>query len=160
MQFISQEKYDNLKKELEEIKNSKIPEIAKKIDEARQQGDLSENAEYHAAREEMAWIKGKEIEINGILDNSEIIEHDKNTKIIQIGSKIIVKKKGEEKSTQDGSDLVREYELVGVQEADPLNGKISNESPLGSIFYGHKIGDEVEMKLTSGKQIFKIIAIK
>jgi transcription elongation factor GreA len=149
MQYISQEKYDTLKKELDQIKNKKIPEVARKIDEARQQGDLSENAEYQAAREEMAWVKGREIEINSILDNSEIVEHDKTNKIIQIGSKIIVEKDNEKK----------EYEIVGAQEADPANGKISNESPLGSIFLAKKVGDEVELKLADKIQKIKILSI-
>lgn len=149
MQYISQEKYDTLKKELDQIKNKKIPEVAKKIDEARQQGDLSENAEYQAAREEMAWVKGREIEINSILDNSEIVEHDKTNNIIQIGSKIIVEKDNEKK----------EYEIVGAQEADPASGKISNESPLGSIFLAKKVGDEVELKLADKIQKIKILSI-
>ncbi|MFA5210961.1 MAG: transcription elongation factor GreA [Patescibacteria group bacterium] len=149
MHYISQEKYNELKKEFENLKNIKIPDIAKKIDEARQQGDLSENAEYHAAREEMAWAKGREIEIGQILENSEIIEYDKNSKVVQVGSKIVVEKDKEK----------REYEIVGPQEADPLNGKISNESPLGNIFLGKKKGDSVELKLANGSQKFKILTV-
>lgn len=149
MHYISQEKYNELKKEFENLKNVKIPDIAKKIDEARQQGDLSENAEYHAAREEMAWAKGREIEIGQILENSEIIEYDKNSKVVQVGSKIVVEKDKEK----------REYEIVGPQEADPLNGKISNESPLGNIFLGKKKGDSVELKLANGSQKFKILTV-
>lgn len=150
MQYLSQEKYNELEKELEEIKNNKIPEIAKKIDEARQQGDLSENAEYHAAREEMAWVKGKKIEISKILDEAEIVSHNNKSNKIEIGSKIVIEKNGEEK---------KEYEIVGVQEADPFQGKISNESPLGSAFLGRSNGDELELKLANKIQKFKILSV-
>lgn len=149
IQYMSQEKLDELKKELENLQNIKIPEIAKKIDEAKQMGDLSENAEYHAARDEMSWAKSRVIELGRLIDTAEIISEENNG-IVQIGSTIVVKVNGKEK----------EYTIVGAQEADPLSGKISNESPLGSAFLGRKKKEEVQVTLPAGVQVYKILEIK
>ncbi|OGH78175.1 MAG: hypothetical protein A2469_04150 [Candidatus Magasanikbacteria bacterium RIFOXYC2_FULL_40_16] len=149
--YLSQEKFDALTKELSKIKEEEIPKIAKRIDSAKQMGDLSENAEYHAAREEMAWIQSRVKELNYILSNSEIISDagKSNQDFVSIGSKIEVKIDGQ----------TREYTIVGVQEADPLSRKISNESPLGRAFLGKSKGDQVEVKVPAGIQIYKIISI-
>ncbi|OGH58970.1 MAG: hypothetical protein A2725_04465 [Candidatus Magasanikbacteria bacterium RIFCSPHIGHO2_01_FULL_33_34] len=150
MTYLSQEKFDSLTKELADIKNEVIPAIAKKIDMAKQMGDLSENAEYHAAREEMAWAQSRAKEINHILDNSEIVSKEKKSSdFVSIGSKIEVKINGQ----------VREYTIVGAQEADPLARKISNESPLGEAFMGKKKGDKVDVHVPSGIQTYTIISI-
>lgn len=117
IQYLSQNKYDELKKELVLLKEEKIPAIAKKIDSAKQMGDLSENAEYHAAREEMAWTQSRVKEIKGIFSNAEIISAEKkDINSVSIGSKVIVEVNG----------LKKEYFIVGAQEADPLIRKISN----------------------------------
>ena len=149
IQYMSQEKLDELKQELENLQNTKIPEIAKKIDEAKQMGDSSENAEYHAARDEMAWAKSRVIELGRLIDNSKIISEEK-TGFVQIGSTIVVKANGKE----------REYTIVGAQEADPLSGKISNESPLGSAFLGKRKKQEVQVELPAGVQVYKILEVK
>ncbi len=151
IQYISADKEVELKAELDDLKNNKVPAIAKRIDEARQLGDLSENAEYHSARDEMAWAQSRIIEIENILNNSQIIDHSKNTNdIVNIGSTVVVK----------SGELEREYTIVGAQEADPLAGKISNESPLGKAFLGARVGDVVEVEIPAGKQEYEIIAIK
>lgn len=149
-QYMSQEKIDSLKAELEDLKNNKAPQLRKRIDEARQMGDLSENAEYHAAREELAWVQSRLGEINVILDNAEVIlsGQDDNGKV-SIGSTVKVEVGGKEK----------EFMIVGAQEADPLHGKISNESPLGSALLGKKKGDKVEVKVPSGTQVYKVLKI-
>lgn len=149
VQYISQEKKDKLKEELNFLKKVKKLEIARRIDEARQMGDLSENAEYHAAREEMGWTIARIREITSILDNSEIIQKNSSS-FIGIGSTISVEVNGKEK----------EYTITGPQEADPINGKISNESPLGLAFLGKKKGDVVEISVPSGKQEYKILNIQ
>ncbi|OGH86110.1 MAG: hypothetical protein A2493_01475 [Candidatus Magasanikbacteria bacterium RIFOXYC12_FULL_33_11] len=149
IQYMSQQKLDALKKELDDLQNDKIPTIAKRIDEAKQMGDLSENAEYHAARDEMAWAKSRVIELGHLIDNAEIITEEKSS-FVQIGSTIIVKVNGKEK----------EYTIVGAQEADPLSGKISNESPLGSAFLGREKKEEIQVSLPAGVQVYKIIDIK
>lgn len=151
IEYLSQNKYDELKKELAFLKEEKIPAIAKKIDSAKQMGDLSENAEYHAAREEMAWTQSRVKEINWIFSNAEIIpEGKKGTGAVSIGSKVTVEVNG----------LKKEYFIVGAQEADPLTRKISNESPLGQSFLGKTKGDNVQVKVPSGVQIYKIIDIE
>ena len=149
IQYMSQQKLDDLKAELKDLQNEKIQAIAKRIDEAKQMGDLSENAEYHAARDEMAWAKSRVIELGRLIDNAEIIS-DEKTGVVQIGSTIVVKVNGKEK----------EYTIVGAQEADPLSGKISNESPLGSAFLGKKKKEEVQVHLPAGIQVYKILEIK
>lgn len=149
-QYMSQDKRSNLEIELKDLQEIKAVALRKRIDEARQMGDLSENAEYHAAREELAWIQSRILEIKNILDNAEIISSDsKKTDSVQIGSKLLVKINNKEK----------EYQIVGAQEADPLNGKISNESPLGSAFLGKEKGDEVEVEVPAGIQKYKILKI-
>ncbi|MFA7244813.1 MAG: transcription elongation factor GreA [Candidatus Magasanikbacteria bacterium] len=149
IQYMTKTKLDNLKQELYDLKEIKIPVIAKKIDEAKQMGDLSENAEYQAAREEMSWAGSRVIELQNLIDNSEIISEEKSS-FVQIGSTVTVKINGKEK----------EYTIVGAQEADPVSGKISNESPLGAAFLGRDKGEEVQVTLSSGVQVYKIVDIK
>lgn len=148
-QYLSQASLDNLKKELDNLKNDIIPEIAKKIDEAKQQGDLSENAEYHQAREEMSWARGRLQKIEQIIQNAEIIIRDQNNGAITVGCNVIVKINGQTKN----------YTIVGPHEIDPAKGYISNESPLGAAFLGHQEGDELEINTPSGKQIYQIVKI-
>ena len=149
-QYLTQNKYNDLKKELAFLKEDKIPTIAKKIDSAKQMGDLSENAEYHAAREEMAWTQSRVKEIEGIFGVAEIIEIKNNKEIVSIGSKVIVLV----------NDLEKEYTIVGAQEADPLSRKISNESPLGRAFLGKSKGNLVQVTVPAGVQTYKIINIE
>ncbi|MBU0660701.1 transcription elongation factor GreA [Patescibacteria group bacterium] len=151
IQYLTPEKLEELKKEQEDIKKVQMPAIAVRIDEARQMGDLSENAEYHAARDEMSWAKSRIMEIAYIIDNSEVIDSSKVDKeTVEIGNKIIVEVQGKEK----------EFTIVGAQEADPLNGLISNESPLGSAFLGKKKGAVVEVEVPAGLLEYTIIDIQ
>ncbi len=151
-QYLTPKGLADLQNELEYLKNTKIPEIAVRIDEAKQHGDLSENAEYHQAKEEMAWAQGRKQDVQHILDNAEIVEsagQDQGGKV-QMGSNITVKT----------GDRTKSYTIVGPQEADPLQGKISNESPLGGTFIGRAVGDEVSVVTPAGKQIYEILEIK
>lgn len=150
-QFMTKEKFIGLEKELRELKLEVLPRIAKRIDDARQMGDLSENAEYHAAREEMAWTQSRVNEIQYLLSNAEIISTAQGQgSVITIGSTIIVESKNGKK----------EYVIVGAQEADPIVGKISNESPLGNAFLGKKKGEKIKVKLPSGEQEYKVLEVK
>lgn len=149
-QYMSQDKVDSLKSELKQLKEEQSPILRKRIDEARQMGDLAENAEYHIAREELAWVHSRTAEINAILDKAEIIIQGSNSlDFVNIGSTIIVETNNKEK----------EFTIVGAQEADPLSGKISNESPLGKAFLGKKKGEKVEVNIPAGVQVYKIIKI-
>lgn len=146
--YLSQASLDGLKQERENLKSKIIPEIAKRIDEAKQQGDLSENAEYHQAREDMSWAQGRLLELGHIIENAKIISN-KKTGTVSVGSSVKVKIK----------DRLREFKIVGQQESDPLNGKISNESPIGEALIGHEEGDKVEVNTPAGKQVYEIISI-
>jgi transcription elongation factor GreA len=149
-QYISQEKQIELVKELEELKGIRLPGLAKRIDEARQLGDLSENAEYHAAREDMAWAQTRVKDIQYILDHAQIVAHrEAGNVFVGLGATIVVTVNGKE----------RTYTLVGAQEANPAEGKISNESPLGAAFLGKKKGDTVDVTTPAGIQTYKIISL-
>ena len=148
---MTQEKIDQLKVELIKLQKETIVNLAKRIDDARQMGDLSENAEYHAAREDLAWAQSRVKEINAILDNAQVISTDQPTgKTVSIGATIVV----------ESNKIKKEYTIVGAQEADPLIGKISNESPLGAAFLGKKTGDKVKVLLPKGEVEYKVIEIK
>jgi transcription elongation factor GreA len=151
VQYFTAEGLVDLKQEFEDLKHKKIPDIANLIDEAKQQGDLSENAEYQQAKEEMAWAQGRLQELRYLLDNAQVVESvQKKQDNVIVGSTIIVKTNTSTKS----------YTIVGPHEASPLQGKISNESPLGEAFLGHKVGDEVKVITPAGKQVYEILEIK
>ncbi len=150
VQYVTAEGLEDLKIEFEELKHKKIPDIANLIDEAKQQGDLSENAEYQQAKEEMAWAQGRLQELRYLLDNAQVVEAaQKNQDTIMVGSTIIIK----------NNTTTKSYTIVGPREASPLEGKISNESPLGESFLGHKVGDEVIVNTPAGKQTYEILEI-
>lgn len=141
------------KRELEEELASLIEsrgEIADKIAEAREYGDLSENAEYAAAREEQGMVETRIAEIEKILANADIIkESSSKTGKVALGSTVTLK---------NGKKSI--YKIVGPVEADPLGGKISNESPLGEALMGKKVGDHVLIETPKGKTNYEILAIE
>ena len=136
--------------ELNELTEVRRPEIAEKIQLAKEHGDLRENAEYHDAREEQAFVEGRIIEIQHIIRESQVVEINKDGKVVSLGS--IVKVKAEDK------DL--EYSIVGTNEADPIKGLISCESPLGQALMGKKIGDKVSVELPRGFVVFEVMGLK
>jgi transcription elongation factor GreA len=149
-QYLSAESLAALQKEYDELKNTKIPDIAKRIDEAKQQGDLSENAEYHQAREDMSWAQGRLQELDQIINNAQVFSPQKsNSGVVALGSTIQVSVNKQTKT----------YTIVGPHEINPAKGFISNESPLGEAFLGHGEGDEVEVTVPSGKLKYKIVSI-
>lgn len=150
VQYVSADKLAKLREELKQLKEEKIPTIAKRIDDARQMGDLSENAEYHAAREDMSWAQSHVQEIEYILQNAQVIGDDVHGNVIVVGTTFTVEVNGKKK----------EFTIVGGQEADPLVGKISNESPLGQAFLGQKKGAKVEVKIPAGVQTYEVIKIQ
>lgn len=135
-----------LEAELEELK-SRRGDIADKIAEARDYGDLSENAEYDSAREEQGLVETRIAEIEDILMNAEEIKTRKSNKV-QLGSTVELK---------NGTKAI--YTLVGPVEADPLNGKISNESPLGIALMGKVVGDDVTISTPKGDTTYTVVAI-
>ncbi len=145
-QLITQEGYNKLKEELKKRVDIKRPEIVGRIEFAKELGDLSENAEYHEAKDEQAFNEGRILEINNILKNVTIVANGGSKNEVAMGSKVTVKNRIGEK----------EYTIVSFNEADPLEGKISNESPLGVAFVGKKKGDKVIVKTPRGEMEYKI----
>lgn len=142
-----------LENELEDLKVNKRQEIAQKIKEAREQGDLSENAEYDAAKDEQRDIEARIEELEEILKHAEVVlEDEAEGDRVNIGSKIKVL------DVELNEEL--EYRLVGSTEANSLNGKISNESPLGMALLGSKAGDTVKVETEFGQFDYKVISIE
>ena len=142
---LTKEGVEELEKELE-LLNSKKPEIADAIRTARELGDLKENAEYQAARADQENNENRISEITNILQNVEIIKKPKGDSKVQLGSSVKLK----------NGKQVKEFKVVGTVEADPLNGKISDESPIGSALIGKKLGDMVEIKTATEVLEYKI----
>lgn len=149
VQYLTVDSLENIKKELEDFRNKTIPEIAKRIDEAKQQGDLSENAEYHQAREDMSWARSRANELEHIIQNAQIITKNEDSNTVTIGSTVTVKINGKTK----------DFTIVGPHEIDPAKGYISNESPLGEAFLGKTKKDKIEVITPAGKQIYEILKI-
>ena len=147
--------YEGLKKleeELEELKVVRRKEVAEKIKEARGQGDLSENAEYDSAKEEQAEIEARIVVLEKMLRNADVIDDDEvRSDIISIGCTVTL--------LDIEFEEEMEYTIVGSAEADPLKGKISNESPVGMALLGHKIGQEVGIEVPSGVVTYKVLKI-
>lgn len=149
--YLTKEKLDQIKKDLEELKKVKRPDIILKIKEARALGDLSENAEYHSAREEQGFIEGKIEELEYMVKNAKIVgDSCKSNGTVDVGCKVSCSVAGDGKA---------EFMIVGSAEADPLSGKISNESPIGKALMGKKVGDSVEVDIPAGKVKYKIVKI-
>ena len=149
--YLTQEGYEELKKELEDLINVKRPANIKAIKEARALGDLSENAEYDAARNEQAELEGRIQKLEQILENVSIIENVDNSKV-SIGNTVKIK--------YVDDDEEDEYQIVGSQEADPFESKISNESPIAQALFDHKVGDIVTVESPNGNYEVEIIEIK
>ena len=145
---MTQDGLDNLNKELKELIEVKKPENALRIKTARDQGDVSENAEYSIAREEQTKIDLRIAEIEAILKKAKVAST--NNDKVSVGAKV--------KVHVEGTD--EEFHIVGEPEADPLANKISHESPLGSLMVGKKVGDTFELEIPTGRITYKIVEIK
>ena len=142
-----------LEEELENLKVVKRKEVAAKIKEAREQGDLSENAEYDAAKDEQRDIEARIEEIEKILKNAEVVVEDEvDFDKINIGCSVLVYDKEFDEEIQ--------FKIVGSTEANSLQGKISNESPVGQALLGKKVGDEIEVETQAGVMEYKVLKIE
>ena len=150
-QIISQEGYDKIKDELTYLTTIKRREIADRIERAKELGDLSENAEYSEAKDAQALNEGRVIELTNILKNVTVVQNVGSKNEVLMGSKVTV---------TDSKGQERKYTIVSFNEADPLEGKISNESPLGVAFFHYKKGDEVQLATPRGLMKYKIIKIE
>lgn len=150
--LLTDEGLKNLEEELEELKTVKRKEIAEKIKVALSFGDLSENSEYDEAKNEQAIVEARIASIENMLKNVQIIDEKKlGTKVIHVGSKVKVR--------DIEFDDICEYKIVGSSEADPANGKISDESPVGKGLIGHKVGQTVEIDTPAGAMSYEVLEI-
>lgn len=147
--YLTKQGLQKLQEEFEYLKKIKMPEVIERIARAKELGDLSENAEYQDAKDEQGFIAGRIAELENLINKSEIIEEGGKKTVVSVGSKIKIRclKK----------DV--EYTIVGSNEADPLKGLISNESPLGRAFLGRKAGEKVKVVVPRGEMDCEILEI-
>lgn len=152
--LVTKEGLKKLQDELDELKGMKRKEVAERLKEAISYGDLSENSEYQEAKTEQAFIEGRILELEQMIKNAKIISDKVTTKTkdIQIGTSVTIRNK------TDGDDAV-EYTIVGSTEADPLDHKISNESPVGKALLGKKKGDVVDVKTPAGTFKYEVVKV-
>ncbi|MDR0838704.1 MAG: transcription elongation factor GreA [Oscillospiraceae bacterium] len=149
---MSSARLEELKKELQHLQTVREKEVAEQLKEARSFGDLSENSEYDEAKTEQGKLYSRKAELIDLIENAEIVEATGNIDTIGIGSNISVR------DAEDGS--VENYQIVGSQEADPSQNRISDDSPFGKGLLGHKAGDTVVIEAPVGKLEFEIISIE
>lgn len=148
--YLTPEGETKLRAELAELTGPRRQQLAQRLRAAIQMGDLSENADYHKAKEDQAFLEGRIQEIEAVLHTAVIIEK-KQSEVVTIGSHVTIQEKDYPPET---------YHVVGAKEADPRNGKISNESPIGSALMDHRVGEIVEVEVPDGKIKFKILKIE
>ena len=149
--FLTKEGLNELQEELKDLKENKRPEVINQIKEARAQGDLSENAEYHAAKDKQGQNEARIKEIEYLIDNATLISNTKSS-TIKVGSTVEIEYV-DDKETDT-------YKIVGSTEADPFENKISNESPIAVAIIGKKVGDVVSIESPNGSYDIKIVSIK
>jgi len=153
--LITKEGLEKLKTELDYLTNTRRKEVAQRIKEAISYGDLSENSEYEDSKNEQAFVEGRIMELTKMIKSAKIIKDKiKKTATVQIGSTVIIKNLTEKSKDDEGS-----YTIVGSTEADPLNAKISNESPIGSAILGHAEGEKISVHVPAGVFQYEIIKI-
>ena len=149
--FLTLEGHRKLVEELEYLTTVRRAEIAKIIHEAKMDGDVMENAGYEEARRQQAFLEGRILTLQAMLENVEIIQANGNTDVVDLGSRVTVAEDGFEPET---------YTIVGSAEANPASGRISNASPLGKALMAHKVGDRVSFSTPGGTIEVKIVAIE
>lgn len=150
--ILTRDGLEKLEQELEDLKTVKRKEVADRIKQAIGFGDLSENSEYEDAKNEQAFIEGRILTLEKMLRNVKVIEDDKTVEgIVSIGSMVRVR--------DIELDEQEEYKLVGTVEADPMNNRISNESPVGRAIIGHKVGDIVDVEVPMGVIKYEILSV-
>lgn len=151
--FLTKEGFQKLQEELDHLRTAKRQEVAERLHEAMEGGELIENAEYEAAKNEQAFVEGRIQELDLLLATAQIIEENgkgKKNDAIQVGSKVTIK---------EGNFETETFTIVGAAEANPREGKISNESPIGKAILSHKLGDVVKVETPGGTYNVKIIKV-
>ena len=147
--YLSQEGLDKLREELNEMVTVRRAEVAARIQEAKEHGDITENAEYEDAKNEQAFVEGRIQTLSALIKNAVLIDEHTSTAFVGIGSTVDVE-------SEDGKETFR---IVGSAEANPAEGRISNESPVGRALLGHRKGDKVQVSVPAGSWTYKIIGI-
>lgn len=148
--YLTEERLSELKKELELLKGEKRREVAEDLKRAKDYGDLSENFEYAAARDKQAQVETRIFELEDIVKRAVIIKKSEGGDVIEVGSTVVAKRDGK----------IMQYAIVGSDETNPAENKISNESPLGRAFLGHKVGDNITVKTPVGDVVYQITKIE
>ena len=148
--LLTKEGLEELKKEYKELSDVKRPDAVRRLSDARDLGDLSENSEYAAAKQDLSFIDGRILELEEIIHGAKLISANHTKNLVDVGCKVILHINGKKD----------EYMLVGEWEADPKEKKISHESPLGKALMGRKVGDTVEVEAPAGKVMYKILGIE
>jgi transcription elongation factor GreA len=151
-EYLTQEKFEEFQEELEHLKKVRRKEVAEHLEYAKSLGDLSENAEYHEARDEQANIEDRISKLESILKRATIVSSDHKTNIIDVGSVVVLQKDGTKESVS--------YTIVGSEESDIASGKISIRSPLGQAAFGKKKGESFTFSTPGGQVKYKVVEIK
>jgi len=150
--FLTKEGFQKLQEELDHLKTVKRQEVADRLHEAMEGGELIENAEYEAAKNEQAFVEGRIQELEALLATARVIEpENRPAGLVAVGSTVVIQEQGFDAET---------YTIVGAAEANPREGKISNESPIGKAILNHEVGDTVTVETPSGMYKVKIIKVK
>ena len=147
--YLSQEGLDKLREELNEMVTVRRAEVAARIQEAKEHGDITENADYEDAKNEQAFVEGRIQTLSALIKNAVLIDEHTSTAFVGIGSTVDVE-------SEDGKETFR---IVGSAEANPAEGRISNESPVGRALLGHRKGDKVQVSVPAGSWTYKIVGI-
>jgi transcription elongation factor GreA len=150
-QYLTKEKFAELKTELEQLRNVRRKEVAESLEYAKKLGDLSENAEYHEAREEQAKVEDRISHLEMVLKTATIL-NEKHSSTVSIGSTVVAQKEGEKEN--------KKFMIVGSEEVDTANGKLSNHSPIGAALMGKTKGDTITVTTPKGKVVYKIIDVQ
>ena len=150
--FLTKEGYQKLQEELDYLRTQKRQEVAERLHEAMEGGELIENAEYEAAKNEQAFVEGRIQELEMLLATARVIEDNgkKKKDLVQVGTTVTIQEEGYGEET---------YTIVGAAEANPREGKISNESPIGKAILNRKLGDEVQVEVPDGSYKVRILKI-
>jgi transcription elongation factor GreA len=148
---VTKKGFETLKKELDELVKIKRPKVVERLERARQEGDLSENSDYTNAKEELEFLDGRIDELKDVVENAKVIsDSNGNGHKVDVGTTVVVETSGKK----------HEFHIVGEWEADPMQKKISHESPLGRELVGKKVGEEIKVEAPAGQVIYKVLEIK
>lgn len=150
--YLTAEGMKDLRRELDDLVNVKRPALAERLHRAIQQGDLTENADYITAKEEQGFLEGRIQQLETMLRHAVVIQEKRSTEEIVLGSRVTV--------IEEGAEEAETFQIVGSAEANPIDGKVSNESPLGQALLGHRVGDTITIEAPGGKNAFRITAIQ